>query len=638
MLQIYWLISDFTIRVVKIKVSPELLVVYFVFIEAGNFRMKELKYLNKYLLQYKWHLILGTIFVIISTVFQIVPAQLVRYSIDLIVDNIKTYRSLGQTDLQKEFLKTFTSGILMYAGLILLMALLRGIFLYFVRQTLIVMSRLIEFDLKNEVFKHYQTLPLSFYRRNNTGDLMNRISEDVSRVRMYLGPSIMYGLQLFILFAMLIPVMFSISPKLTWYSLIPLPLLSLSIFFVNDKVERRSEEIQKSQSRLSTFVQEAFSGIRVLKSFNREVESIRKFQLESEAYKRQSLRLTKVQSLFFPLIMGLIGLSTILAVYAGSAEVIKGNLTLGNIAEFIIYVNILTWPVASLGWTSSLVQRAAASQKRINEFLKTETNITSEKNLMRSLDGKVEFKNVSFTYPDTGIKALKDISFKVNPGESLAIIGTTGSGKSTVSNLISRLYDARDGEILIDDVPISHYNLTSLRSQIGYVPQDVFLFSNTIFNNISFGIKDPDENTVFQAAKDADVYTNIMAFPDGFNTRVGERGITLSGGQKQRVSIARAIARDPKILMLDDALSAVDTKTENNILGSLKRIMKGRTTIIISHRVSSAKLANRIIVLVDGNKVEEGTHESLIEQNGFYKDLYEKQTQVEESENATGEK
>jgi ATP-binding cassette subfamily B protein len=594
--------------------------------------MKELKYLNKYLLQYKWHLILGTLFVIISTVFQIVPAQLVRYSIDLVVDNIKIYRSLEHTALQADFFKTLTFGILVYASMILLMALLRGIFLYFVRQTLIVMSRLVEFDLKNEIFEHYQTLPLSFYRRNNTGDLMNRISEDVSRVRMYLGPSIMYGLQLFILFAILIPVMFTISPKLTWYSLIPLPLLSLSIFFVNDKVEKRSEEIQKSQSKLSTFVQEAFSGIRVLKSFNRETESIRKFKLETESYKKQSLKLTKVQSLFFPLIMGLIGLSTILTVYAGSKEVIHGNLTMGNIAEFIIYVNILTWPVASLGWTSSLVQRAAASQKRINEFLKTQTNIISEKNIEKKLEGKVEFRNVYFTYPDTGIKAIKNVSFIVNPGESLAIVGTTGSGKSTVSNLISRLYDAREGELLIDDVPISHYNLTNLRSQIGYVPQDVFLFSNTIFNNISFGIKDPDEAKVFQAAKDADVYDNIMAFPEGFNTRVGERGITLSGGQKQRVSIARAIAREPKILMLDDALSAVDTKTENNILTSMKRIMQGRTTIIISHRVSSAKLANRIIVLVDGDKVEEGTHDSLLAAGGFYKELYEKQTQTEEAE------
>jgi ATP-binding cassette subfamily B protein len=514
------------------------------------------------------------------------------------------------------------------------MAFLRGIFLYFVRQTLIVMSRLVEYDLKNEIFEHYQTLPMSFYRRNNTGDLMNRISEDVSRVRMYLGPAIMYGINLLTLFLMLIPFMFAISPKLTWYALIPLPLLSLSIYFVNDKVERRSEEIQKSQSFLSTLVQEAFSGIRVIKSFNREGESINKFEKETETYRKNSLKLTKVQSFFFPVIMGLIGLSTLLTVYAGSMEVINGNLTFGNIAEFILYVNLLTWPVTSLGWTSSLVQRAEASQKRINEFLDTKTNIVSEKNISAAVEGKIEFRNVSFTYPDTGVKALSNISFTVHPGESLAIIGTTGSGKSTVSNLITRMYDARSGEVLIDNIPIGHYDLYSLRSQIGFVPQDVFLFSDTIRNNISFGLDKPDESRVIQAAKDADVYENIMNFPAGFETRVGERGITLSGGQKQRVSIARAIIRDPKILILDDALSAVDTKTENNILNSLKRIMLNRTTLIISHRVSSAKLANKIVVLIDGSIVETGTHESLLNAGGFYKNLYEKQMSTNEVESA----
>ena len=592
--------------------------------------MKELRYLNKYLLKYKWHLILGTVFVIISNAFQILPGPLVRNSIDLIVDNIQVYNSLDTLDLQQDFFQVFASAILVYAMLILLMALLRGVFLYFVRQTLIVMSRHIEYDLKNEIFGHYQTLPLSFYRRNNTGDLMNRISEDVSRVRMYLGPAIMYGITLITLFLMLIPFMIRISPTLTWYALSPLPLLSISIFLVNNRVERRSEEIQQSQSRLSTFVQEAFSGIRVLKSFNRENESIAKFHVESEEYKNQSMKLTVVQSLFFPLIMGLVGLSTILTVYAGSTLVINGDLTFGNIAEFIIYVNLLTWPVTSLGWTSSLVQRAEASQKRINEFLRTASNIVSEKNTVKELEGKIEFRNVSFTYPDTGIKALKNVSFVVHPGESLAIIGTTGSGKSTISSLISRLYDARDGEILIDDIPIRHYDLNNLRTQIGYVPQDVFLFSDTIYNNIGFGMVNPDESKVLQAAKDADVYDNIRAFPQGFQTRIGERGITLSGGQKQRVSIARAVAREPKILILDDALSAVDTKTENNILNSLKRIMKGRTTIIISHRVSSAKLANRIVVLIDGRIVEVGTHESLIEKDGMYRDLFEKQGQLEE--------
>ena len=592
--------------------------------------MKELRYLNKYLLKYKWHLVFGTLFVIISNAFQILPGPLVRRSIDLIVDNIQVYDAFNQLDLQDSFFKVFAFGILIYAGLILLMALLRGVFLYFVRQTLIVMSRHIEYDLKNEIFEHYQTLPLSFYRRNNTGDLMNRISEDVSRVRMYLGPAIMYGLTLITLFLMLIPFMFDISPTLTWYALSPLPLLSLSIFLVNNRIEKRSEEIQQSQSRLSTFVQEAFSGIRVLKSFNREHESIAKFTAESDDYKKQSMKLTVVQSLFFPLIMGLVGLSTILTVYAGSTLVINGSLTFGNIAEFIIYVNLLTWPVTSLGWTSSLVQRAEASQKRINEFLRTPSNIVSEKNIVRQINGKIEFKNVSFIYPDTGIKALRNISFVVNPGESLAIIGTTGSGKSTISNLISRLYDVREGEILIDDIPISHYNINCLRSQIGYVPQDVFLFSDTIFNNIGFGLEDADEAKIIQASKDADVYENIRAFPLGFETRIGERGITLSGGQKQRVSIARAVVREPKILMLDDALSAVDTKTENTILNSLKRIMKGRTTIIISHRVSSAKLANKIIVLADGRIVEVGTHDSLIEKDGMYRDLFEKQGQLEE--------
>lgn len=591
--------------------------------------MKELKYLNKYLLKYKKHLFWGIVFVIISTFFQIIPAELVRHSIDLVTDNILIYRSFEGLTLQENFFSVFALSLLLYAALILLMALLRGFFLYLVRQTLIVMSRHIEYDLKNEIFEHYQTLPLSFYRRNNTGDLMNRISEDVGRVRMYLGPVIMYGLQLISLFVILIPYMFRINPTLTWYAIIPLPFLSVSIYLVNNIVEKRSEEIQKSQSKLSTFVQEAFSGIRVLKSFNRENESIKNFTTESDNYKKESLKLTRIQSLFFPLMTGLIGLSVILTVYAGSSAVITSGLKVSYIAEFIIYVNMLTWPVASLGWTSSLLQRAEASQKRINEFLKTKNTIISEKEIVRDVQGKIEFNNVSFTYPDTGIKALKNVSFVVNPGESLAIIGTTGSGKSTISSLISRLYDAREGEVRIDDIPIDHYNLHSLRTQIGYVPQEVFLFSDTIYNNIAFGLTDSHTEKIMVAAKDADVYDNIMAFPQGFETRIGERGITLSGGQKQRVSIARAIVREPKILMLDDALSAVDTKTENNILNSMKRIMQGRTTVIISHRVSSAKLANKIIVLMDGQVVEEGTHIGLIRKGGIYKDLYRKQIETE---------
>lgn len=591
--------------------------------------MKELAHLNKYLFRYKWHLLWGLVFVIISNIFQIVPAQMVRRSIDLVTDNISLYRSFGETKAQERFFDVFAQGILMYAVLILVMALMRGLFLYFVRQTLIVMSRRIEFDLKNDIFQHYQTLPLSFYRRNNTGDLMNRISEDVGRVRMYLGPSIMYGLQLITLFFILIPVMFTISVKLTLFALIPLPLLSFSIYYVNNIIERRSEEIQESQSRLSTFVQEAFSGIRVLKSFSREKESIERFTKENDDYRRKSLRLTRVQSLFFPLMFGLIGLSTILTVYEGSVEVIAGTLTFGNIAEFVIYVNLLTWPVASLGWTSSLVQRAEASQKRINEFLKTETEIRSDRSLVHQIEGKIEFRDVSFKYPDTGIQAIRNLSFILNPGDSLAIIGATGSGKSTVANLISRLYDVTQGQILIDDFPIVDYDVTNLRSQIGYVPQDVFLFSDSILNNIGFGLTEPQEDRIIQAAKDADVYQNIMDFPQGFATRVGERGITLSGGQKQRVSIARAIVREPRILMLDDALSAVDTKTEDTILNSMRGVMRGRTTLIISHRVSSAKLANKIIVLEDGSIAEAGTHDSLMEHGRLYRELYDRQMTME---------
>ena len=556
---------------------------------------------------------------------------MVRHAIDMVTENIATYRSFNGTTGQGEYFRFFAKGIALFAALIILMALLRGIFLYFVRQTLIVMSRLVEYDLKNEIFQHYQSLPLSFYRRNNTGDLLNRISEDVGRVRMYLGPSIMYGLQLLTLFLMIIPVMYSVSPKLTWFSLIPLPFLSFSIYYVNNIIEHRSTEIQKSQSRLSTFVQEAFSGIRVIKSFNREDESIARFSIESNEYKKQSLILTRVQALFFPLVLGLIGISNVLTVYAGSVEVINGALTFGNVAEFVIYVNLLTWPVTLLGWTSSMVQRAEASQKRINEFLKQKSDIITGLD-ERTIKGKVEFSKVSFTYPDTGINALKNISFSIDAGDSLAIIGKTGSGKSTIASLVSRLYDASSGTIAIDGVPIHQYELKSLRTQLGYVPQDVFLFSDTIQNNIAFGLPGSDGQKIIKAAKDADVYNNIMAFPNKFETRIGERGITLSGGQKQRVSIARAIVREPKILMLDDVLSAVDTKTENTILNSLKKIMEGRTTIIISHRVSSAKLANKIIVLNEGEIVEEGTHESLITQRGVYFELYEKQTQADEVE------
>jgi ATP-binding cassette subfamily B protein len=591
--------------------------------------MKELKHLNKYLFKYKYLLLWGVLFMILSNFFAVFPAQVVRYAFNLVKENIEMYRMFEGFDIQSSYYQLFSSSILIYGGLIILLALGRGLFLFLVRQTIIVMSRHIEYDLKNEIYHHYQKLPLSFYRRNNTGDIMNRISEDVSKVRMYLGPAIMYSANLVTLFCIVIPIMFSVNATLTWYSLIPLPFLSISIYFVNNLINKRSEEIQRSQSQLSTLVQEAFSGIRVLKSFVREEDSLQSFTKETNNYKFRALKLTFIQALFFPLVMGMVGLSIILVVYIGGVEVMNGAVSTGNIAEFIIYVNLLTWPVTSVGWVTSIIQRAAASQKRINEFLSTETEIVSDKNVEKDVIGKIVFDKVSFTYPDSGIKALNNISFSVNKGETLAIIGSTGSGKSTIANLITRMYDPTGGKITVDDIPIADYKVENLRGQIGYVPQDVFLFSDSIRNNITFGSTGLSEEQMLKASKDADLHNNILDFPKGYDTELGERGITLSGGQKQRVSIARAIARNPKIMILDDALSAVDTKTENAILNALKKIMEERTSIIISHRVSSAKLANYIIVLDDGKIVQQGTEQELLDRDGPYKDLYQKQLQGE---------
>ncbi len=592
--------------------------------------MKELSYLNKYLYRYKYRLLLGVLFTVLTIIFQILPAQVVRYALDLVIENITLYKLFASSTLESAIYNHFSSGIILFVAIIFVLALIRGVFLFFVRQTIIVMSRLVEFDLKNEVYEHYQTLPLSFYRKNNTGDIMNRISEDVSRVRMYVGPSIMYGLNLIILFLILIPYMLSINLELTLYALVPLPLLSFSIYYVNNIINKRSEEIQKSQSALSTFVQEAFSGIRVLKSYVREQDSLKSFAESSDVYKKKSLKLTQVNALFFPIIMATIGLSTILVIYIGGKQVIEGRISYGNIAEFVIYVNMLTWPVTALGWITSIIQRAAASQSRINEFLHEKNDIVSQKNITNKILGNIEFDNISFTYPESRITAIKNFTIKVEAGDSLAIIGTTGAGKSTIANLLTRMFDVNDGEIRIDNQPIKDYNPAWLRSQIGYVPQEVFLFSDTIANNIAFGSQNISKEKVYQAAKDADLYDNLMDFPNQFETVLGERGITLSGGQKQRVSIARAIARAPKILILDDALSAVDTKTEHVILNSMKRIMKGRTSIIISHRVSSAKLANTIVVLNEGKILEKGSHNELMKKSGVYKGLYEKQLEAKE--------
>ena len=582
--------------------------------------MKELSYLNKYLLSYKYYYIIGGLFIFISTAFAIVPATLIRETFNLIESGYKEY-SLGNNILKEEILED----VLFYSSAIIFAAIVRGFFMYMMRQTMIVASRKIEYDLKNEIFYHYQTLPLKFYKKNNTGDLMNRISEDVSKVRMYLGPALMYGMNVTILILMVIPFMFYVNSNLAFYSLMPLPLLVVSIYLVQNIINKRSEQIQESLSDLSTYVQETFSGIRIIKSFVREINFERVFTIKSKEYKNKSIGLQFVLALFFPVIMTLIGISIIITVYVGALEVFEGNLSIGNIAEFLIYVYLLTWPVTALGWITSIIQRASASQKRINEFLKEKSDIILSDNKKINLKGKIEFKNVFYKYSDTKIEGMNNISFIINPGESLGIIGSTGSGKSTIANSILRLFDTDKGKILIDNNDIKKLDIVHFRKQIGYVPQDVFLFSDTIENNILFGTENKSFDLVKEAAKNADLMRNINSFPEKFKTKIGERGITLSGGQKQRVSIARAIIKEPKILILDDCLSAVDTKTENVILDNIKKIMINRTSIIVSHRISSVKLAKKIIVIDSGKIIEQGNHKSLLEKKGIYFELYKQQ-------------
>jgi len=586
--------------------------------------LKDLSYLNKYLLKYKYYYTIGGVFILISTAFAIVPATLIRETFNLIENGYKEY-SLGNALAKKEILKE----VLFYSSAIIVAAIIRGFFMYMMRQTMIVASRKIEYDLKNEIFYHYQTLPLKFYKNNNTGDLMNRISEDVSKVRMYLGPALMYGMNVTILMLMVIPFMFYINFNLAFYSLMPLPLLVVSIYLVQNIINKRSEQIQESLSNLSTYVQETFSGIRLIQSFVREINFEKVFSEKSKEYKNKSIGLQFVLALFFPVIMTLIGLSIIITVYVGALEVFDGNLSIGNIAEFLIYVYLLTWPVTALGWITSIIQRASASQKRINEFLKENSDIISSENKRIILQGKIEFKNVFFKYSDTRIQGMENISFTIKPGESLGVIGSTGSGKSTIANSILRLFDIDKGQILFDDTDIKQLDISHLRKQIGYVPQDVFLFSDTIKNNILFGTENKSFESVKKAAENADLLRNINSFPEKFETKIGERGITLSGGQKQRVSIARAIIKEPKILILDDCLSAVDTKTENIILENMKKIMVNKTSIIISHRISSVKLAKKIIVIDSGKIIEEGNHKNLLEREGVYFDLYNQQLESE---------
>ena len=583
--------------------------------------MKALKHLNKYFKKYRYRLIVGIFITIVAKIFALFTPRLIGASINIISDKIngKITKEVFQTEL--------LTNVLYLVGA----ALIAGVFTFLMRQTIINVSRYIEFDLKNEIYKHYQVLSLKFYKSNRNGDLINRISEDVGKVRMYSGPAIMYTINTITLFAVAVIYMYDRSPELTFYTLVPLPVLSFIIYKLSRLINKRSTIVQESLSTLSAFTQEAFSGISVIKSYSIEPKTNIEFENLSAENRAKQINLTKVQALFFPMMILLIGLSNIIVTYIGGKLYIDGKIEdIGTIAEFLIYINMLTWPVATVGWVTSIVQQAEASQKRINEFLKQEPDIKNTVETETKIDGSISFRNVSFTYPDTNITALKEVSFSVKVGEKLAILGMTGSGKSTILDLIGRLYDIDNGEILIDDTKITDINLYNLRESIGFVPQDAFLFSDTIRNNIKFGKEDATEDEVIEAAKNAKVHKNIIGFKNAYDTILGERGITLSGGQKQRISIARAIIKAPEILLFDDCLSAVDTETEEKILKNLERVSKNKTTLIVSHRISSAKNADKIIVLDEGKIIQTGTHKTLKKIDGYYKDLYVKQRSEKE--------
>ncbi|CAM4001094.1 ABC transporter ATP-binding protein [Flavobacterium branchiophilum] len=584
--------------------------------------MKELQYINKYFFKYKSKFLLGIFITIVAQFFSLFTPKLISKSFKTIEEYVKTNPENTQL-IQQELLHN----ILLVIGT----TIIAGILTFLMRQTLVVMSRHIEFDLKNEVFLQYENLTQDFYKKNRTGDLMNRISEDVAKVRMYAGPAVMYTINTFIRFAIVITYMLNVSTKLTIYTLLPLPILSYFIFKLSQKINKRSSIFQQYLSKISSFTQEVFSGIRVIKAYSLEAQFQDNMNQLSDESKQKSLDLAKVNSLFGPLMMALIGISNLVVIYFGGLMYINGSIaSIGTIAEFILYVNMLTWPVASLGWVSSMVQEAEASQKRINEFLKIVPEIQNNCTEKTDIHGEIAFENVSFTYNDTQITALKNISFSIKKGETLAILGKTGSGKSTILGLISRMYDVNSGQILIDGKPISTINLFDLRNNIGVVPQDAFLFSDTIENNIKFGNEKASFAAVENAAQMAVVHQNIIEFNNGYQTILGERGITLSGGQKQRVSIARALIKNPEILLFDDCLSAVDTETEEQILHNLLEICKNKTTIIVSHRVSSAKNADKIIIIEDGQIIQEGSHNQLVNQTGYYQDLYLKQLSEKE--------
>jgi ATP-binding cassette subfamily B protein len=592
--------------------------------------VKHLAYLNKYFIRYKWRISAGIFFVICANALSVYNPVITKNAVDLIANNLKT------VDVQHPVSAQVTGNIawqvLMLFVKYLFVALLAGSFTFLMRQTIIVVSRLIEFDLKNDIYDHYQQIDLAFYRRNNTGDLMNRITEDVSRVRMYAGPAIMYSVNLFFTITFAIVSMLLINPQLTMWVLIPLPVLSFIIYYVNELVERASTRIQAKLSDLTTNAQETYSGIRVVQAYVREQEMFKHFEKESEEYKQRQLSMAKIDSIYFPSMTFLIGCSIIIVVFVGGKLVGLGKLTPGEIAAFLMYTNMLMWPVSSLGWVASMIQRAVASQKRINEFLEQKPAIVNNTGIERKIAGDIEFKHVSFVYPDTGIQALKDVSFRVKPGQRLAIIGKTGAGKSTIADLLMRMYDVTGGSIIIDNADIKDYKLNSLRRQVGFVPQDVFLFSETITENISFGLQKADKEAATRFAHYASIGKEIESFPAGFETMVGERGVTLSGGQKQRISIARALIKQPNVLLLDDCLSAVDTATEKEIQQNLDMVLAGKTAIIITHRIFSLIHFDNIVVLDDGRIVEQGTHDQLIKQKGVYAGIYEKQLSEQREE------
>lgn len=583
--------------------------------------MKELLYLNKYFVKYKYSFLFGILTTIAAQIFSLFTPKLIS----------KSFKSIEEF-ADNQSVEVVKQQLLDNVLLIIATTIIAGVLTFAMRQALIVSSRHIEFDLKNEVFRQYENLSQSFYKQNRTGDLMNRISEDVAKVRMYVGPAVMYSINTFIRFTVVIGYMYDVSPQLTLYTLFPLPILSYLIFKLSSEINDRSTVFQQYLSKISSFTQEIFSGIRVVKAYSLEKIQQKNLNELSQESKLKSLNLAKAQSLFGPLMMALIGVSNLIVIYFGGLMYINGTITsIGTIAEFILYVNMLTWPVASLGWVSSMVQEAAASQKRINEFLKIQPDIVNNNPEKTIINGLIEFKNVDFTYDDTNINALKNISFRVNKGETLAILGKTGSGKSTILSLISRLYEVQKGKILIDNLEISNVNLYDLRNNIGIVPQDAFLFSDTIENNIKFGKENATHQEIIDAATKAAVHDNIINFSKQYDTILGERGITLSGGQKQRVSIARAIIKSPEILLLDDCLSAVDTETEETILNNLLEFCKNKTTIIVSHRVSSAKNADKIIILDEGKIIQQGSHNQLVNQDGYYRELYLKQLSEKET-------